>query len=233
MTSSKHISLHERSVEILGRQIVSGKISPGSALDTEHLGGSRSVLRESIRVLESLGLVKAQRKVGTVVLPESEWNILDPRVISWRFSGQDKMRQFRYLSELRLAIEPVAAKLASSRATPEQHGALTAAIVGMASTQRLANREEYLSHDRDFHRILLEASGNPAFLALSTAVLEVLSGRTTHELMPSVANPEAIRLHELVVSCVRRGDGDGAEQAMRSIVVETDHAIQDQMQPSD
>ncbi|MFE4467779.1 FadR/GntR family transcriptional regulator [Leifsonia sp. NPDC056824] len=219
-------SLHELAIESVGRRIVTGEIEPGSVLTPEGLGISRTVLRECIRVLEALGLVQARRRRGTVVQPASEWRVLDPRVIAWRLSGPDRLAALGNLSELRLAIEPVAARLASARATPEQCGALTEAIVGMASTQRAADHGEYLAYDQAFHRILLEASGNPGFRALSNAVVEALSGRTHHALMPHTANPEAIRLHEEVAGAVRAGDGARAEAAMRAIVEEADAAVQ-------
>ena len=219
-------SLHERAVDELGSKIVTGEITAGTVLTSESLGISRSVLRESIRVLEALGLVGARRRMGTTVLPETSWHMLDPRVIAWRLSGPDRLRQLGYLSELRSAVEPVAARLASRRATPEQCGELTAAIIGMVTTRRSADDEQYLAHDRDFHRILLESSGNPAFAALSGVVAEALTGRTVHALMPHTANPRALELHEQVVTCVRSGDGDGAERAMRAIVTEADAAVQ-------
>lgn len=220
-------SLHERAVDELGRKIATGEIPAGTVLTPDSVGISRSVLRESIRVLEALGLVGARRRMGTTVLPESSWHMLDPRVIAWRLRSPDRLRQLSYLSELRLAVEPVAARLASSRATPEQCGALTAAIIGMVTTRRSADDEQYLAHDRDFHRLLLESSGNPAFAALSGVVAEALTGRTVHALMPHTANPRALQLHEQVVTCVRNGDGDGAEQAMRAIVTEADAAVQE------
>ncbi|WGD36779.1 FCD domain-containing protein [Lysinibacter sp. HNR] len=226
MVSAPFASLHEQVIERLGSRIVSGEIPEGTVLIAEELGLSRSALRECVRVLETLGLVHARRKRGTVVQPEAVWDVLNPKIIAWRLAGPDRLRQLRSLSELRLGIEPVAARLASERATPEQCGALTAAIVGMAATQRSADHEEYLTHDKDFHRILLEASGNPAFAALSDAVAEALAGRTVNALMPGTANPEAIRLHEEVAVSVRSGEGQRAEAAMRAIVEEADGAMQ-------
>ena len=226
MTAPTTGSLHEQAVASLGARIVSGEIPVGTVLTPEGLGISRTVLRECLRVLESLGLVQARRRRGTIVMPSTTWQALDPRILSWRLAGPDRLTALGDLSELRLAVEPVAARLASERATPEQCGALTAAIVGMSATQRSADNDEYLAHDRDFHRILLEASGNPVFAALSSAVAEALNGRTAHSLMPDTANPEAIRLHETVAAAVRRGDGGSAEEAMRAIVEEADTAVQ-------
>lgn len=223
--TEKPATLHEQAIESLGSRIVAGDIPPGTLLTPESTGVSRSVLRECVRVLEALGLVDARRRRGTIVAPADNWQALDPRIIRWRLDGPDRDGALADLSELRLAVEPVAARLAGARATPEQCGALTAAMVGMAATQRAANRAEYLAHDRYFHRILLEASGNPAFAALSGAVGEALAGRTTHSLMPGTASPDAILLHEEVVASVRSGDGARAEAAMRAIVEEAAQAF--------
>lgn len=49
------------------------------------------------------------------------------------------------------------------------------------------------------------ASGNPLPAGLADVVVEVLTGRTRHSLMPNVAEPEAIRLHGVVRSGVMAG----------------------------
>ncbi len=140
-----------------------------------------------------------------------------------------RFEQLSELSELRSGVEPLAARLAAERATPEQCGALTAAVIGMASTSRAADTRTYLAHDSDFHRTLLTASGNPLLRAMSQIVAEVLEGRTRHSLMPHVAEGEAVHLHGVVASSIRAGDAEAAETAMRTIVTESAMAVK-QMQ---
>ncbi|MGH3950638.1 MAG: hypothetical protein ACRDSE_16225, partial [Pseudonocardiaceae bacterium] len=55
----------------------------GDAEQDRH-GVSRTVARETMRVLESMGLVVSRRRVGITVRPLGEWNVFDPRVIWWR-----------------------------------------------------------------------------------------------------------------------------------------------------
>jgi DNA-binding FadR family transcriptional regulator len=116
--------------------------------------------------------------------------------------------------------------LAADRASPEQCGALAAAVIGMAATSRSANAEAYLGHDTDFHTTLLTASGNPMLAGLVTVVVAVLEGRTEHAMMPAVADAEALRLHGEVAAAVQSGDAAGAEAAMRAIVAESADAIE-------
>ncbi len=221
--------LHDSVVQRWGWDIVSGALPAGTRIVADdaaaQLGVSRTVVREAVRVLESMGLITVRRRVGITVLPTERWNPFDPNIIRWRLAGPDRLTHLQSLSELRSAVEPLAARLAATHASPEQCGALTAAVIGLSSTARSANTGSYLAHDCDFHRTLLVASGNPMLAGLADVVVEVLTGRTRHALMPRVAEPEAIRLHALVASSIQSGDGVAAEQAMRAIVAESATAV--------
>ncbi|REJ03901.1 FadR family transcriptional regulator [Microbacterium bovistercoris] len=221
--------LHDEIVERWGSEIGSGRRPADSRIvmedAIEEFGASRSAIREAVRVLESVGMVQSRQRVGITVTPVEQWSPYDSRVLRWRLEGPDRVALLRSLSELRSAVEPLAARLAAERATPEQCGALTAALVGMASTARAASDDEYLAHDVDFHSVLLEASGNVMLTGLRTIVTSVLEGRTHHAMMPTTANAEALRLHGEVVAAVQAGDGDLAERSMRAIVTESTAAI--------
>ena len=191
---------------------------------------SRSVAREAIRVLESMGLVASRRRVGITIQPKHRWNVFDPRVIRWRLDEGDRTEQLLSLSELRRGIEPVAAALAAERADPHHCRILAAAVSDMVIHGRSGDLDSYLLADTIFHRTLLEASGNEMLRALHGVVAEVLSGRTHHGMMPSQPNPEAIALHDEVARAVRLGDGPGAERAMRAIIEEAAGALQEEQE---
>ena len=222
--------LHESVRDELGSRIVTGALAPGDVLTLEGVQGeyavSRPVAREAIRVLQSMGLIATRRRVGITVLPATRWNVFDPLVIRWRLDGEGRTAQLLSLSELRSGVEPVAARLAAARATPEQHGTLAAAVADMVVHAASGDLEAYLEADTVFHRTLLAAGGNEMLAALGDVVAEVLAGRTHHDLMPSSPNPEAIRFHEQVAIAVRKGDGSSAEAAMRAIIDEATEALE-------
>lgn len=221
--------LHDAIVERWGAEIGSGRRAPGSRIVMEQavaeFAASRSAIREAVRVLESLGMVESRQRVGITVQPPESWSPYDHRVLRWRLEGPDRLTLLQSLSELRGAVEPVAARLAATRATPEQCGALAAAVIGMSSTARAANAEEYLAHDIDFHTVLLQASGNVMLASLGSIVVAVLEGRTHHALMPAVADAEALQLHAEVAAAVQGRDEAAAEKAMRAIVAESADAM--------
>ncbi|MFC5145429.1 FadR/GntR family transcriptional regulator [Streptomyces aureoversilis] len=213
--------LHGRVLESLGPAITAGAYPPGSVLRTDELEQrfevSRTVIREAIRVLESMHLVTSRRRVGVTVRPTEEWNVYDPQVIRWRLAGADRPRQLRSLTVLRSAVEPVAAGLAARLATAEQCEELTRHALGMVATSRGQQLSAYLVHDVAFHRVILRASGNEMFARLGDVVAEVLTGRTEHQVMFTDPDPAAVTLHVRVAEAVRERDAARAEALTREI----------------
>lgn len=223
-------ALHGKLVTALGTAIVSGTYSPGRVLTLEEVsaqyGLSRSVAREAIRVLESMGMVASRRRVGITIQPSENWNVFDPMVIRWRLESGDRTALLVSLSELRRGFEPAAAALAARRADPHQCRIMAAAVSDMVMHGRSGDLDAYLIADKIFHHALLEASGNEMFRALNGVVAEVLNGRTHHGMMPATPNPKAIDLHDDVARAIRLGDEAAAERAMRAIIDEAAHAVQ-------
>ncbi|KAF4408133.1 MULTISPECIES: FadR/GntR family transcriptional regulator [Streptomyces] len=223
MTSGEGRGLHATLLASLGPAITSGDCPPGTVLRTDELEErfevSRTVVREVVRVLESMRLVESRRRVGVTVRPTEEWNVFDPQVIRWRLAGRDRPRQLRSLTVLRSAVEPIAAGLAARLASPEQCEELTRHALGMVSTSRGQQLESYLVHDVAFHHVILRASGNEMFAKLGDVVAEVLTGRTQHHVMFTDPDPAAVTLHVQVAEAVRGGDEERAERLTREITI--------------
>lgn len=224
-------ALHDNVLDALGQRIVSGALAVGTVLTLDVIDSeydvSRSVSREAVRVLASMGMVASRQRVGLTVQPRTSWRVFDPRLIRWRLDSEDRVAQLRSLGELRSGFEPVAAGLAAVRATPEQCGALAAAASDMVVHGRSGDLAAFLAADVLFHQIVLEASGNEMLAALDGVVAEVLTGRTHHHLMPAHPKDEAIDLHVEVARAVRSGDAVAARAAMAAIIEEATVAVTD------
>ena len=222
-------ALHGNLLTALGAAIVSGRYRPGQvltldAVSAEH-GLSRSVAREAIRVLESMGMVESRRRVGITIQSAENWNVFDPRLIRWRIESGDRAAQLNSLAELRRGFEPAAAALAAQRADAHQCRIMAAAVSDMVMHGRSGDLDAYLLADKTFHKTLLDASGNEMFRALNAVVAEVLTGRTQHAMMPAAPDPAAVELHDHVARAIRTGDAAAAEHAMRMIIDEAASAV--------
>ncbi|MEU6645449.1 FCD domain-containing protein [Saccharomonospora sp. NPDC046836] len=222
---------HSTVLDALGSEITSGELPAGHVLTLdriqERFGVSRTVARETMRILESMGLVTSRRRVGITVQPREAWNVFDPRVIWWRLSGSGRPAQLRSLTELRIAVEPLAASAAARSASAAQRDHIVHLAAEMRALGEAGRLDDFLELDVAFHTLLLRASGNEMFGALADVVAVVLRGRTQLGLMPHQPVPEALDLHEEAARAVRAGRGQDAEAAMRKLLAE----VRDAMQP--
>ncbi|WP_078880415.1 FadR/GntR family transcriptional regulator [Kitasatospora purpeofusca] len=221
-TSSRGRGLHGQLVQQLGQMIVSGDLGADRPLVPEEIGQrfevSRTVVRESLRVLEAKGLVSARPNVGTRVRPVSDWNLLDPDIIEWRAFGPQRDEQRRELFELRWAIEPLASRLASGhgREDVQQRLAELIEILGHACAQ--ADLATYARADAELHVLILQLAGNRMLEHLSGIVacaLQVSGGPATACERPSEAS---VGMHARLVEALGSGDGSAAENTMRALL---------------
>lgn len=220
MSEGLHISV----LDALGREITSGELAVGQVLTLERLqrrfGVSRTVARESMRLLEQLQLVTSRRRIGIVVRPTHEWDVLDPRVIRWRLDGPHRSAQLRSLAELREAVEPLAAAAAARHGSGDQRTEIVAIAAQMRAVGEAGLRAEYLTLDIAFHTCLLRASRNEMFAALTDVVAEVLAGRTHLGQIPREPRAVSLDAHDAVAQAVLDGDGPAAEHLMREMMTD-------------
>lgn len=221
--------LHHSVLTRIGADLTSGRLSAGDVFSMEQIearyGVSRTVVREVIKVLESIGVATSRRRVGVTIQPESAWESLSPVIIHWRLEGPQRVAQLREVSELRRGVEPQAAWLAAQRATPEQIERLRTAAAGMAQAGPKGELRAYLEHDIVFHRTLLEASGNALLAGFAPFAAEALTGRTDHDLMPDIPEQGAIDWHVEVAAAIADGHPELAEETTRRIVTEAQAAM--------
>jgi DNA-binding FadR family transcriptional regulator len=215
--------LHGHLLDLLGQALTSGEYPAGSVLRIEELvaryGVSRTVVREAVRVLEAMRMVRSRPRVGTIVRPVTEWNLFDPQLIRWRLAGSHRGVQLRQLSQVRAAVEPAAAALAAREATAEQRAELRRLAEEMARIAGTGDIPAFVAADIDFHQLVLVASGNDMFAHLADFTAEVLRGRAELHLMPATPSPTATSRHLAVAEAVAAGDAETAEYLLRQIVL--------------
>lgn len=215
-------SLHSRVVDEIGRPIVDGDTPAGTIMlaDTieKRLLVSRSVVREAVRVLQSIGLVESIKHLGIRVLPQSRWNFYDPLLIRWRLDGPGRATQLRSLSEVRCAAEPLAAELAARHCPPAMASEMCTLAGKLREAAREGDLDRFLELDLQFHITLFRASGNELFALLEKPVSEILARRVEFGLVPENPFDDSLQWHMEAASAIRDRDPERARSAMEDVM---------------
>jgi DNA-binding GntR family transcriptional regulator len=194
-------SLAETAAARLRSEIVSGELPSGSRLAeaavAQRLGVSRVPVREALVLLEREGLVEFTA-TGRARVKE-----LSPS-------------DFEELFTLRLALEPLAARLA----VPALKADSSSLVANLRATRRATELTEVTALDLDFHQIILAASGNRRLLRLWCSMrseLELWLGglHRSKQIQTRGTQPETVASHEEIVRGFRTGSPADCERLMR------------------
>jgi len=207
-------NVHSQVADRLGAIIVKGEIAPGDPLPSEmkicdSLDVSRTVVREAIRTLTGKGLVESRAKSGTRVRPREQWNQLDTDVLRWQLEHTDVDTYLAKIFQLRNAMEPTAAALAATAATPEDRAALRAAYDAMVAAK---TNEEFVTADIDFHKQLYIATRNEFFWPIAQ-MFEIILRESFRLAALGDHRQRAFDEHREVMEAVVAGDAERARQA--------------------
>ena len=217
MSDKRLRGVHGQTVEALAGRILAGEIGEGDTLDLpalrEELDVSLTALREALKVLSAKGIIDARQKRGTFVQPRSSWNLLDTDVMRWQTQADADHGLFDELTEMRVIVEPAAARLAAERASDADIEALSDALERMASAQDLAAT---VRADLEFHRLLMAATHN-AFLTQVERIIAIgLAERD--KLVHGSVDDDPVPSHRAVLDAIAARDPEAAYEAMRALV---------------
>lgn len=193
----------------MATDILNGRYPQGTMLPRENdlceeYGVSRTVIRESIKTLESKGLVRGKPRIGTVVCEQDDWNLLDQQVLDWLGPRIADLDLLLCILEARRAIEPVAAELATERASAKDIVALELAWQQMHDAE--GDIAAFTQGDVDFHIALLRASHNQVFRQLC-GIIEAALRYTLYTSNDAVSSrQEAISEHWELIEAIRVRD---------------------------
>jgi GntR family transcriptional repressor for pyruvate dehydrogenase complex len=208
--------------------VLDGTYGPGSSLPSEaeladRFGVSRLTVREAIRSLASTQVIDVRQGKSSVINPVDRWSPLDPRLLSARgeVSGQPLVLPKRLL-EARRTVEAAIAELAAERRSDEQVAQMSVFLERMRQAHRETDLTRFVEADLAFHHVLFEAVDNPFLDALFEPLALVL--RTLRRETSSVPQirAHAITWHGKILEKIADGDPNGAREAMRGHLVQTE-----------
>jgi GntR family transcriptional regulator, galactonate operon transcriptional repressor len=194
--------LHDQVVQHIGLRILKGSLTslPNEAELAKELQVSRSILRESIKVLAAKGLLDVRRGRGMRVRPREDWNLLDPQLLEWVSEIGIDENFFENLSELRRVLEPKMAELAAIRARESDMQEIRSAWDEMKRSGD--DPQAYNRADLRFHEAILAASHNELLFRvgrLTGVLLDMSFALTSKSLGPVSAS---LRAHKDVMDAI-------------------------------
>ncbi|MFI5035351.1 MAG: GntR family transcriptional regulator [Acidimicrobiales bacterium] len=207
-------TLKDHAYEQIKEAILSGSLAAGSLTSVPMLSGalgvSRSPVREALANLATEGLVSFERNRGVRILVLNQFDveeIFDLRILlevpaTYRMVQFLGKRRTQVLTELRQEFE--------------------------AMERSVGDEPTFMAHDRMFHKIILDHSGNRRLSAFVLELRDQVRSLGLSTVGHSRALTDVLREHRLILAAVEAGDADAARAEMESHIRHTRDLLVDQ-----
>ena len=220
------VTLGEQVASQLADQIAEGRWRVGEKLPTESelcatLGIGRSTLREALKSLAFVGMIRMKPGEGTYVAGNSLY--LAERVLAR--GAQVTEKQIEDVGEARLVIETEMAALAAERAEPADLDRLESLLAEMGRCLEIGDGVGYTNLDVEFHLTIARCSKN--------LVLEDVLGRIRGALQDWIAKSQELPgvkenaqgQHAKIMQALRQRNPERARRSIRNDPATTEKAF--------
>ncbi len=226
----KPVYFDKASIQIISQirgLILAGKLCPGDRLAPESIlaeqfGVSRQTLKEALRTLEYMGLVKIKKGVsGGAYVMEMDKEIMREVLASFLFF---KNLTIQNLSEVRKIVEPYTARVAAERMSEKD-----LEKIGMLLREDRLQVIRYDAKDRkidmDFHRSIAGATGNP-ILELVVDFIETVMMDLKSVIKPSTSfSTIVLEGHKKIYKALRDKNPVKASEEMQNHLIEVENYL--------
>ena len=225
----------ERAFDAILGQIIeniqTGELKAGDALPAERsmaesMGVSRPAVREVLRALELLGIVKSVPGGGNYITDRLDTWLIGPLSLMFRLNnGYLKQNQ-----QLRAALERETAILAAKKCTPLDAAELRMILARLDAAEQESDRGEL---DKQLHQKIAQIADNPMLYSVLTAADQltesIISGTRSYIMKKKQSAREVDEQHQCLVEAIAAGNMAEAEKCM-SEHMETIEKYMEEMQ---
>ena len=202
------------------RYLSSRGLRPGDRLGTEQelaaeFGVSRPTLREGLRLLGGMHLIRASQGPGGGIFVDSTQNEGMSRTVSDSIAAmlETDSVSLAELVEARVHLEVPLAGLAARHATARTAADLLGAIVEAEGNHPAS--DAFRLADSRFHRVIATAARNELLRAFTSWTLDVLQPSLIDAIGPSIDGDAILGQHREIQRAIRLRRAAAAERAMR------------------
>jgi GntR family transcriptional regulator, transcriptional repressor for pyruvate dehydrogenase complex len=198
-------------LEVLRQRIRQGEWLPNQRLPSipqlaKELGVGSGSVREALRSLQSVGLVKIEHGSGVYVTgTPARTELAD------QFQKMDT-GLILALAETRCILEPELAAFAAERGSAEELAAIEKLAEQMAEDARQG--QDFVKPDVEFHRCIALAAHNPVLYRMMEGVNDVFLESRKLTAREAGMTARAVRYHLLIAEALRLRDASQARRLM-------------------
>ena len=213
--TNRNDKLYIRTYREIRKYIVQNNLQPGDLLPTEQklcetLGVSRNVLRESIKSMELMGMVRACPGKGTEVQAFNLDFILQ-NVLFFQVGPQEE-HSIREMFGVRKVLELAYMRQAFHAMTEEDVRALRS--LADAMRDNWSRGVFFIQEDKDFHLTLFRSLHNDVLLSLLEAIWSVDDGFELEKKQPHLE--QTVTKHEAIVAALESHSYPAFARAMEA-----------------
>ena len=199
-------SLQTRIVDEIRSAILSGELNPGSFHSVEDLESilvvPRVALHDALVMLAAQGMIQFERNRGIRILETSARGI-----------GE--------IFQLRLLLEVPAVRRVTARMPPALLGDLRAALDSMRETAAAGDIDSMWKSDRQFHLLILSATGNRRLADYIDSLRDLVLRRGTITVGRSRSAEEIVAEHAAILAAMERRNAHAAAATMHEHIKHT------------
>jgi DNA-binding FadR family transcriptional regulator len=192
------------------KELKSGDLIPKEVELASAMGVSRTVIRESLTRLKTMGLIESIKHKGTIIKSPDLSGILQKSMIPGILDDGTLKDVF----EMRLVIEVGMADLVVNRATDEDIEELFSIVKNEQSQSE--NTLFDVDYEIQFHGKLYEITGNETLKGFQKMLLPVFKYAYTSGLINRAVKDKRYTSHKQLVEVLKNRDSDQFRQAMRN-----------------
>lgn len=214
------VSISDQVAKQLQTLITSGEFKVGDKLPTENelcnqFGVGRSTIREALRVLVAMGMIKIQIGKGAFVAQNSDNSF---EAIKYWFT--EKHAELNELIEVRMAIEPLAVRLAIQRATDDNIKQIQEIHTAFKLAAQREDNIELALLDESFHNAIMHASGNSLLIKIGKLIAEAMKEFRARSFAVHENITHATIPHERIVQAIlEKNEKDGVIAMMEHLEI--------------
>lgn len=202
----KRISVVEQALDKIYDLIIAQDLKTNDRLPPERelaemLGISRNSLREAIRVLDVLGIIRVDQGSGTVIDATKVSDAVTRHLSFALMLNRDKLKE---LFEARLVIETECAGLAAERATPDEIAELRATYAKLVEFR--AERSKGIQYELLLHELIVKASHNAVLEKILSSLRQILKESRETTVPSNGVTPATVEVQEKIIDAINRHD---------------------------